>query len=93
MEKGGEKLADFERQFLTNRDLPMDSFWIYGSHMCPLLARQRTGPSSLGLARYGPRGGGCKNGENGHKMVIFPPIMLKFSLWTDFGYPRVLWDP
>ena len=93
MEKGGEKLADFERQFLTNRDLPMDSFWIYGSHMCPLLARQWTGPSSLGLARYGPKSGGCKNGENGHKMVIFPPIVLKFSLWTDFGYPKVMWDP
>ena len=23
MEKGGEKLANFERQFLTNRDLPI----------------------------------------------------------------------
>ena len=93
MEKGGEKLANFEHQFLTNRDLPIDSFWIYGSHMCPLLARRRTGPSSLGLARYGPRGRGSKNGENGHKMVIFPQIMLKFSLWAGFGYREVMWDP
>ena len=93
MEKGGEKLADFEHQFLTNRDLPINSFGICGSHMCPLLARRRTGPSSLGLVRYGPWGGGCKNGENGHKMVIFPPIMLRFSLWADFGYPRVMWGP
>ena len=26
-------------------------------------------------------------------MVIYPPIMLKFSLWVDFGHPRVMWDP
>ena len=78
MGKGGEKLADFERQFLTHRDLPIYSFGIYGSHMSPLLARQRTGPGALGLKRYGHRGGGCKNGKNGHKMAVFPPIMIKF---------------
>ena len=65
------KLADFERQLLTDRELPIYNFGIYGSHMSPLLARQRTGPGALGLSRYGPRGRGCKNRENGHKMVIF----------------------
>ena len=78
MGKGGEKLADFERQFLTDRELPIYNFGIYGSHMSPLLARQRTGPGALGLNRYGRRGGGCKNGKNGHRMAVFPPIMLKF---------------
>ena len=48
MEKGGEKLADFERQFLTDRELPIYNFGIYGSHTCPLPARQRTGPGGLG---------------------------------------------
>ena len=66
MGKGGEKLVNFESQFLTDREFPIYNFGIYGSHMSPLLARQRTGPGALGLKRYGPRGGGCKNWENGH---------------------------
>ena len=78
MGKGGEILADFERQFLTDRELPIYNFGIYGSHMSPLLARQRTGPGALRLNRYGCRGRGCKNGKRGHKMAVFPPIMLKF---------------
>ena len=78
MGKGGEKLAAFERQFLTDREFPIYNFGIYGSHMCPLLAHQMTGPGALVLKRYGRRGRGCKNGKNGHKMAVFPPIMLKF---------------
>ena len=78
MGKGGEKLVNFESQFLTDREFPIYNFGIYGSHMSPLLARQRTGPGALGLKRYGHQGGGCKKGKNGHKMAIFPPIMLKF---------------
>ena len=78
MGKGGEKLVNFESQFLADREFPIYNFGIYGSHMSPLLAHQRTGPGALGLKRYGRRGGGCKNGKNGHKMAVFPPIMLKF---------------
>ena len=48
MGKGGEKLADFEGQFLTDRELPIYNFGIYGSHICPLPAGQRTGPGALG---------------------------------------------
>ena len=78
MGKGGEKLVNLESQFLADREFPIYNFGIYGSHMSPLLAHQRTGPGALGLKRYGRRGGGCKKGKNGHKMAIFPPIMLKF---------------
>ena len=78
MGKGGEKLVNFESQFLADREFPIYNFGIYGSHMSPLLAHQRTGPGALGLKRYGRRGRGCKNSKNGHKMAVFPPIMLKF---------------
>ena len=49
MGKGGEKLVNFESQFLADREFPIYNFGIYGSHMSPLLARQRTGPGALGL--------------------------------------------
>ena len=65
------KLTDFDAEYLGDGDLPISQFWICVSHACPLLARRRTGPGALGLSRYGPRGGGCKNRENSHKMLIF----------------------
>ena len=49
MGKGGEKLVNFESQFLADREFPIYNFGIYGSHMSPLLAHQRTGPGALGL--------------------------------------------
>ena len=65
------KLTDFDAEYLRAGDFPINQFWICVSHTCPLLAGRRTGPGALGYGRYGPRGGGCKNRENGHKMLIF----------------------